>query len=181
MLWGARIKICGVNISRLYKTIKNNGINMTNICRLDYKTLIFSASCSDIKKTLELTKNGSYQTEIIGYLGFRKLADFFKKRMGYLIGAGIFLIVLIVSSLFVSDIKIYGLQTLNESEILQTLNQSGLYKGAKLSLQNTDEIGDILASNYKQISLISVIKKGTCIIINIKEKQSLSFDEIDSI
>lgn len=179
MLFGAKIKISGVNISRLYKLLKNKGINMVDICRQDYKTLLFSVKSSDVKKVFELTKNSSYKTEIVSYLGLKKFTEYLKKRFGYLIGVGIFLIVLVVSNLFVSDIKVYGLETINQTDIMLLLNQNGLYIGAKIYNQNTDEIGEILSSNFKQISLISVIKKGTCIIINIKEKQSLSFEEVE--
>ncbi len=173
-----RVKIHGVNISKLFKLLKKNNIEMFGIERTDYKTIFFTVKASKLKKLFAILKNSCYTISVEKYYGTIKYLQFFKKRFGYVIGAVVFASILILSNFFVSDVKVYGTKTISPAEILLTLEKSGLKKGAILSKFSTDEICAILDKNFENISLVSVIKKGTQVVINIKEKQTIdeSFD-----
>ena len=174
------IRICvkGVNINRLYKTLKKNDIEMFDICRKDHNTVEFSLLQNKHKKLLNLLKNSSYKIDVLKYGGFSKIYHFFIKRFGFLIGAVIGIFIITVSNFFITDIKIFGNEKLNHTDIIALLNNNGIKKGVSTNI-STDNIKSLLNSNFNDISLVSVIKKGTTIIINIKEKQSL--DKIDNI
>lgn len=169
-----KINIHGVNIAKLYKILKKNNIAMFDICRKDYKTLIFTTYCTNQKKLIALLNNSCYTINVEEYYGPKKWLNFFTKRLGYVVGAIFFAVVMICSNFFVTDIKIYGLSTLTQQNITQFLNQNGVHKGAFISRVNAEQISASLSNNFEQISLVSVIKKGTSIIINIKEKQSVT-------
>lgn len=169
-----KINIHGVNIAKLYKILKKNNIAMFDICRKDYKTLIFTTYCANQKKLIALLNNSCYTISVEEYYGPKKWLNFFTKRLGYVVGAIFFAVVMICSNFFVTDIKIYGLSTLNQQNITQFLNQNGVHKGAFIGRVNAEQISASLSNNFEQISLVSVIKKGTSLIINIKEKQSLA-------
>lgn len=172
-----RIKIYGVNISRLYKLLKKNEIEMFNIDREDYKTLYFDIKHTDTKKLFALLQNSCYNVSIAEKKGVIKFIDFLTKKLGYVIGTVIFCVVLIISSFYVSDIKIYGNNKIESKALLQTLSEINIKKGSMIGSIDTEVIKQKLLSTYPDISLISVIKKGTNIVINIKERQTNDFLE----
>ena len=163
-----RIEVFGVNIDKLYKILKNNNIRMQNIERKDYKTLLFTTLSSNMKKLIAITSNSCYNIKVISHYGIAKITHFFKKHLGYLIGIFLFLSVITISNFYVSDIKIYGLSSIDEQQICLVLNQNGIKVGGLISSIESEKISSIISNEFKQISLISVMKKGTTIIINIK-------------
>lgn len=173
----ARVKIYGVNISKLYKLLKKNNIAMLDICRENYKTIYFTVSSHNLKKLFALLDKSCYTITVVEYYGTKKAIEFFKVRFGYIIGLAVFIVLMIMSNLFVSDIKIYGNNKVSSNEIYACLSLSGIKKGSVISKCDNEQIYSILTNSFDDISLVSVLKKGTSIIINIKEKQSVSDSE----
>lgn len=173
-----RVKIYGVNISKLYKILKTNNIEMKDILRQDYKTIFFTIKAGKLKKLFAVLKNLCYTITVVEYYGLAKLIQFFKKRFGYIIGTAIFIVVICFSNVFVSDIKIFGTKNIDPIDIMLLLNKSGIKKGTFLNKFSTEDISSLLSSQFEDISLVSVIKKGTTVIVNIKEKQTIN-DSID--
>lgn len=169
----ARVKIYGVNISKLYKILKKNNIAMIDICRENYKTIYFTVTSHNLKKLFALLDKSCYTINVIEYYGTKKAIEFFKVRFGYIVGLVVFIVLIALSNMFVSEIKIYGNSKLSSQEICACLSQNGIKKGSIISRCNSDQIYSILTNNFDEISLVSVLKKGTNIVINIKEKQSI--------
>lgn len=176
MINGVRLHISGVNISKLYKLLKKNDIQMINIERIDHKNIYFTIPYNKQKKLFALLENSCYTINIKSYYGLPKWFNFFKNRFGYIIGLALFLIVIISSNFFIFDIRIFGNQKISSYEIINLLNNNGVKVGM-LGNVNVDNIEHLLSQNFNDISLVSVIKKGTTIIINIKEKQSVDKTE----
>lgn len=171
-----RVKIYGVNLNKLYKLLNKNNIEIKNIQRLDYKNIVFDIKTSKLKKLFAILKNSCYNISVQDYYGLSKFLHFFKSNVGYLVGIVLFVVTILASNLFVSDIKIYGNSSVESNQIVQLLGKNNITHGTFLANISTQQIENLLTSNFDQISLCSVIKKGTQIIINIKEKQALLSD-----
>lgn len=165
-----RIKVEGVNIDRVYKTLMKNKINMSNIDRPDYKILYFNVKTNQVKKTLELIDSPSYKTKIENYFGFSCLVNFLKRRFAFVISFVIFFSLLFINTILISDIKIYGNETILTEQILQVLSEKGVKKLALIDSIDTEKCEEILLNNFDEMSLISVVKVGNNLIINVKEK-----------
>ena len=129
----ARVKIYGVNISKLYKLLKKNNIAMLDICRENYKTIYFTVSSYNLKKLFALLDKSCYTITVVEYYGTKKAIEFFKVRFGYIIGLAVFIVLMIMSNLFVSDIKIYGNNKVSSNEIYACLSLSGIKKGSVIN------------------------------------------------
>ena len=173
------ISLKGVNLNRIYKECKKNNIELFNIDRKDYKNIEFDIRNSH-KKTLKgIAKSQKFEYKENRNFGFFKLINFFKFRFGILIGALFFVVINIFSSFFIWDIKIYGNSNVTNAEILKVLKNQNISVGSVYKTTNLDSVETALTNNIDSISLCSVIKKGTSIIVNIKEK--LEIDDITSI
>lgn len=165
-----RIKVEGVNIDRIYKTLMKNNIVMSDIDRPDYKVIYFNIKNREVKKTLKLIDYPSYKVNIEKFFGVSKIFDFLRKRFAILIVFVLFFSSLFINSKLVSNIKIYGNNNISSQEIINILNQEGVKKFALIKNINTEKCENILLSKFDQIGLISVVKLGNNIIINVKEK-----------
>ena len=173
------ISLNGVNLSRIYKECKKNDIELYNIDRKDYKNIEFDIKNSHKKALKIIAKSQRYEYREDSNFGFLKLINFLKFRFGILIGVLFFVIANIFSSFFVWDIKIYGNRNVTNDEILQVLKNQNICVGGVYKSSNLENIETTLTNSIESISLCSVIKKGTSIIVNIKEK--LDVDDIISI
>lgn len=165
-----RISLHGVNLSRIYRECQNANITLFDIERKDYKNIEFDINAKDKKQIENIAKKQNYAILEHQNYGNAKITNFFKWRFGLLIGFLIFVVLNIVSNFFVWDIKIYGNQYVTNEEVLAVLQQNNISKGKIISGINPQKVENSLTDNLEKISMCSVIKKGTTVIVNIKEK-----------
>ncbi len=165
-----RISLCGVNMNRIYRECKKHNIEMFNVDRKDYKSIEFDIDSKDKKLVKNIAKSQRYEFAEKQSYGFAKLKNFLKLRFGILIGAIIFVALNIFSGFFVWNIEIYGNQTVSNEEILNVLKEENIILGKQFANTPLSNVENAITNNLDRISLCSVIKKGTTIIVNVKEK-----------
>lgn len=169
-LKNVHIHICGVNLNRLYRECQKQNICLSNINRIDYKNIQFDVSVASKKKLLNLAKNQNWQVKISKNYGFEFVKSILKFRFGIILGIIVFLVLNFVSGLFVWNIKIYGNSKVSSEQIINVLKNQNISVGKVVGLKQLQSIETTLSNSIADISLCSVIKKGTTIIVNIKEK-----------
>ena len=174
-----RLHIClsGVNMNRIYRECENHQIRLYNISRDSYKQIQFDIDLKNKMAVKQIAKKQHYKYVEDNSKGFGKIKHFFKYRFGILLGCCLFLALNLISSFFVWDIKIYGNQKVKTKEILSLLKSQKIQKGSVKNTKVLNNLEDQILNSFDDISLCSVIVKGTSVIINIKEK--LFVDEID--
>lgn len=164
------IKIKGVNINRAFKLLLKNNIHLSKINRQDYKTLTFNVKSKNVNKVFAILNNPCYTISVEKSHGFLSVLNFLKKRFGIIISIVLCLIMFFVNTMFISSIKIYGNNKIQTEEILNALNNKGVYVGAKSASINLENLEDYLSYSVEGISFVSIIRKGTTIVVNVKEK-----------
>lgn len=164
------VKLSGVNLNRIYKQCLNSNIKLTNINRIDYKNIVFDIEKSQLNLLKQIAKQQNYQLQVIKQYGIVKLLSFLAKRVGVVAGLAVFLVATVLSSFFVWDIKIYGNNKVDKSQILNVLKNNGISGGSWFSNNNLNGVEDQILNTIDGVSLCSVFKKGSTIIVNIKEK-----------
>ena len=171
------VSLKGVNLNRIYKHCSSENIEIFNVDRKDYKHIEFDIDYKDKNKLKNFIKSQNYEYEE-AKTGFNKILDFFKYRFGILIGVIVFLIINIFSGIFIWDIKIYGNNIVSNEQILSVLKNNKIMVGGAVNNSILNNIETTLTNQIEDISLCSVVKKGTTIIVNVKEK--LKNEEIES-
>ena len=175
------IHICGVNLNRLYRECQKQNICLNNINRIDYKNIQFDVDVASKKKLLNLAKNQNWQVTISKNYGFEFVKSILKFRFGIVLGIVLFFALNFVSGFFVWNIKIYGNSRVPAEQIINVLKSQNISTGRVVSASQLQNIEKILSNSITDISLCSIIKKGTTIIVNIKEKlQSADIQAINS-
>jgi len=162
------LDIHGVNLKRLIKTLYKNKIDIFHLVFLDHKNLEITINYNNLKNIKPLLKDYNYKIKSRYGLNFFK--NYLFSHLGLIVGAVCFIVILFLNSNFLSQIYITGNSRISNNEIISFLGQQNIKANTFFNTFDINEIENKLESNFDDISLVSVIKKGTNLIINIKEK-----------
>lgn len=163
------VRLEGLNFDRLFKKLNSQNISIYNYNRPNYKTCEFGISLYNFYKLKKQNVFKDYKITVLKCFGLGFFINTFFKNVGMYVGAVLVFAVLILVSKTTLKINILGLENIKEEQIVELLNSINVKTG-KINTVTNEEIEQYLKQNNQNISLVSVVKKGTNIIINIKEK-----------
>ena len=172
-------EIKGVNLNRIFSDCKKENIELFNINRKDFKNMEFDVGFHDKNRFQKIAKERNIKFCISSKSGFEKLKNEFFLHFGMVFGIFLFVFLNIFCNLFIWDIKVYGNSRVSTDEILAVLKEHNIEKSKIKNTEKICSIEKILENQIEDISLCSVIVKGTTIVVNIKEK--LFVDEMNDI
>lgn len=171
------IEVEGYNLNELVKLLYRKKIVLQNLYYKDETHIQFDIEDNEHAKVKRYILN--YKVKL-GLSKLKKLPKFMLTNLGIILGVFFGGLFYLFASSFTWQICIYGTQELSNAEILQVLNNNGIKKG-KINLVSNEDIETILLNNYNRIAQVSVIKKGTAIIINLSEKLVYNEEEYEPI
>ena len=161
-----KFELEGYNINNLLKTLYYKRVVLYDVIRDGNKKVSFVIQDKDVKKVKRYIANFK-KKEKPSF--FKNIPKFLFVNISILIAVFVGIIYGIFMSAYTWQINIYGTKDLTTAEIIKVLEENNVKKG-KINLQSSEEIETILLNNYDRIAQVSVIKKGTAIIINLSEK-----------
>lgn len=164
-----KLKITGLNFDKFFVMMNLNDIELFDLKRLSYNELVLSVKQYDYSKFMKLIKPLNYKIENLKYGGVGLIKYLFFKRLGVFLGLLISVILFIIVNNFTFNFTVLGLENINRELVIEEINKFGV-KPFKINNFNNGELEKYLTEKIKQISLVSVKKKGTTLIVNIKEK-----------
>ncbi len=170
-----RYEICleGLNLDRLLEKVRLEDIKLYNVKRKSYKELAFSVDLVGYKKLIAFQELNEYKIQTNGKEGIPLIKKMFLPRLGIFIGMVLALSMIFIAQLFTFDIRIMGLEEVSEEQVISVLKDNGIKKYA-INKFEVSQIETLLTSNIDKISMVSVAKQGTTILVNIKEKTLLN-------
>lgn len=177
---GYNVCIQGNALVNFFNAITKNNITISHITREEAGSMCCFVPRQSFSKVVSITKHLNLDMRVLNKSGLIKVLDFFRARLGLVIGAVLSLIFFIIINQFTFDYKILGAKNISPTQIESSIASFGVKKYAINSF-NTRELEQHLSQEINQISMVSVIKKGTTLIINIKEKISQIEDDFEPI
>ena len=113
-----------------------------------------------------------YRKESRVRLGILSLTARYQKRKGLFVGFLLATALLIVSSLFIWDIKIEGADVIHEKAILDALEKRGFYLGAFIPSLDTENTEQALVLDVDGLSFVSINRRGTVAYIEVRERKN---------
>lgn len=161
------IEISALNFNKFLNYAIQNNIKVTNVKNLEDNLIqlnICNLTDEEFKKLVEL-----FGVRILNQFGFSGLKNMLFQKLGLIIGIMVSIILVIIFNGFIFNVSITGLSIIPEERVIKTLNDLGVKKNG-ISKFSSDQVEDYLKEQIEDISLVSVKKVGTSLIINIKEK-----------
>lgn len=159
----------GYNLERTLNNLCNKNIEFMSIEKTNSKEAKIEISPLYENEVENFFKSKNIKITEKKYNGILKIQKFLLARFGILIGLFFVFCFFIIASNYVWNIEIFGNETHSANEIITVLNQNGVNLYDALNKKSNSEIEQIIFDNFNEVSMVSVVKKGTTIIINIKE------------
>lgn len=166
------INVEGYFIERFINMCRNKNILLWNIKRKNSSFIICKIGIKEFKKIRDIARKTKCKITITSKKGIPFIFEKYKKRKIFLLMMCIISGLLFVLSQFVwnIEVKITG-DTLNEDEIINSLNENGLYIGEKKSSIDIKEIINNVRLKREEISWIGIEIKGTNAIVEVVEAE----------
>lgn len=166
------INVEGYFIERFINMCRNKNILLWNIKRKNSSFIICKIGIKEFKKIRDIAKKTKCKITITSKKGIPFIFEKYKKRKIFLLMMCIIGGLVFVLSQFVwnIEVKITG-DTLNEDEIINSLNENGLYIGEKKSSIDVKEIINNVRLKREDISWIGIEIKGTNAIVEVVEAE----------
>lgn len=167
-----RFVIIGNSPERFINIVTKSGLSIWSTHRKDGQ-LYASMYARDYKSIRELARKSRVRLKLKSRHGLPFYIRRHKNRIGVLVGAFVFALVVVVLSSFVWTIDVVGLETVSYSALMNTLRENGLYVGtfkpkASFTVISRDTMLDI-----EDIGWMSINVLGTHASVEIKEKAKI--------
>lgn len=162
-----KYEIKGLNFHKILSAIEP--YHVKELDRTSYDTCYLTIRKIDAHILIQNLKKQNYQIRLVRRFGMDKFVQFLKKRIGILMASVLMVPSLIFLSQFTFSIKVIGLDTLSQEEVLCKLKENG-FSTMKINKLHSSQIEEIIKNNFDKISMVSCTRHGTSYVISIKEK-----------
>lgn len=170
-MWGKlTLRIEGLNQARFIDNLIAWKIKIYKLDKLSPSQLILITDKTSYTNLVGKTKNMCYNINVEKVTGLISFWKFFKHHIALFISLILMLVSMLVASNFIFRIDVYGIDRIDKAQVLNVLSSNGINVGQNKKNIDTDYIERQLYTTINDIGLVSVIIKGTTIVINIEEK-----------
>lgn len=165
-----KINIHGYSPERFLNMCVHHNINIWNL-QSNQQSYSMYISVKGFKHLKPILKKTNTKIKIDHKYGFPFLLYRYRKRLAFMTGSCISMMVLYLLTFFIWDIEISGNQTYSDESILLYLNNQGIYQTMLKSEADCDSIVADMREYYSNITWVSVHIEGVSLIISIKENE----------
>lgn len=162
---------------RILNIMMRNNIEYWGLKRGEEDEYEFFLIEKDYKKLSSLLDKYQMKVYSVKGRGLPFTCKAHKNRIGLLVGMVLFAIILLLSTLFVWDIKVVSETDISHNEILANLKTLGCYEGSFAPNIDFEDLCIDYINKYKDCSWISVNLKGTVAYVEIQDKRI--YDELN--
>ncbi len=166
---GYEVQVNSNNRVAFFNFLIKHNIQIFELKIVDDEVLRFFVSAKNYLKLLSIKNRMCYNIVVINRFGTKKLQHFVRTRAGVVAGLVLSAILLFFVNMFTFNYKILGVEQLSHQQVISALKDFGIKINAINNFDNA-ELEQFLKRELDEISIVSVVKNGTTIIVNIKEK-----------
>lgn len=163
------VKIKGEKQEKVINMALSRGIYIWDI-KKDYESIILKVKASGYEALKGICDEHGYILEIIDKQGFPFFKVVFKRRLGFMGGALIFVLALYLLSSFIWFIDVSGNKQVEKNLILNTAAKYGVYEGAARWRFSTSEVEKAMIKELSELAYIKIDINGVKANIEVVEK-----------
>ena len=169
-----RINISGFSKERLLNLLAANNIYAWDIV-YNGRFITLCVTVAGLKKMRPALKKTGCHFKIVSKIGLPFYIFRHRKRGAFAAGFILFLVLIFIMSQFIWLIDIDGNTGLSDADILAYLKTKGIYTGVLKNKINVDSLKTDIRHNFPQISWISIVKRGTRLLVELNENVESGF------
>lgn len=164
------ISVEGIGIERFLNHIIRNNIRVYNVNRISNTKIELYIEREDMKSFKQAYRGSNFEVKVKQKTGIPFILKRIYKLKGMWICAVVSLILLMMTSQFVTDIYIQVPEGIKKEEIKKELYNAGLKPGVYKKNIDRKEIRDQLMLKFDEMAYLSINVKGTNIFVTVTKK-----------
>lgn len=165
------VKVSGKGIERFLNVLTRNGLHIWHVKRHGTETITFKMRLRDAKNIRHYARKSDCSISFLRRSGMPFLIKRLFKNSGFLLGAGMFLLILLFLSNVIWGIEIKGAKPETEYQIRKELDKMGVKVGkVQFLVDNVEGIQRRLTNNIGELTWVGVELKGTTFHLQVVEK-----------
>lgn len=157
-----KVKLTGKGIERFLNQLTRNGVSIWNVKKHGAEAVTFFVNLQDVKKLRKPAHDNSCKIRFLERAGGPFLLRKLWTNSGFLIGAFLFLGIIMLLSNMVWGIEIKGASPATEHQIRKELDRMGISVGKlQFSMDSVESIQKELTDKVGELTWIGVELKGT--------------------
>ncbi|MCX7883891.1 MAG: sporulation protein YqfD [Caloramator sp.] len=165
------VKVEGLNTEKFINMAVNNGINLWDIERINFTTTIFKMRYYQYGMLRDIVKRTGVKVKIIKKIGIHFIYKKALRRKVFVLGIGLFLIIIIYMLNIIWQIEISGNKTVDSKIIYESAKNAGLKEGNLKYKLNLRDIEDSILRDIKEISVVTIRLEGIKAKIEVVERK----------
>ncbi len=163
------ILVRGKNQAFLFERLKKHNIDIIKVKTIDENTIIICVYKKDSEKVFAILSKTWYN-KLIKFGGLYGFFSNIRKRIGFVIGAVLFLMLSYVSKNFVFSVDIIGEKPENKIYVEKNLSSFGIEKFCNFNNLETEKIKERILDDLDTVSFATLEKSGNRLIIRLFER-----------
>ncbi|MGG1400503.1 sporulation protein YqfD [Bacillus salipaludis] len=165
------VKVTGRGIERFLNVLSRNGLLVWNVKRHGTETITFKMRLQDALKIRRFARKSECSISFLQRSGVPFLFKRLLKNSGFLAGAALFLLIILVLSNVIWGIEIKGAKPATEHKIRKELDKMGVKIGKlQFFVDNVEGIQRRLTNNINDLTWVGVELNGTTYHFQVVEK-----------
>lgn len=166
------ITVEGFFIERFINSCTSKGIFLWNLNKKNSSLLNANISISGFRRIKEIAKKTKCRIKVNYKRGVPFLLNKYRKRKTLIILLIPIILIIILSSMYVWNIEVTGLENIDEQEFIIQLKENGLEVGKLKNQINTKNIITNIRLQRTDISWMEISLKGTNAVVNVVEAEA---------
>jgi similar to stage IV sporulation protein len=174
------VSIEGLNVETFINHLIRNGVYVYNVNRISSTKVELSIYRRDLRKLTKIYRSSNFDVKIKRTSGLPFIMKRIYKRKTLWIGAVISLLLLVSTSLFVTDIYIQAPEGIDKYAVRKELYGYGLKPGVYKEKIDRKQIRDHIMGKFEDVAYVSINVKGTNVFVTITKKAESLKQNIDT-
>jgi similar to stage IV sporulation protein len=173
------VKVSGRGIERFLNTLTRNGLYIWNVKRHGTETITFKMRLQDAKRIRHFSRKSECKISFLQRNGVPFLQKRLLKNSGFLIGAFVFFMIILLLSNVIWGLEISGAKPQTEYQIRKELDKMGVKIGKlQFFVDNVESIQRKLTNNIQNLTWVGVDLNGTTYHFQVVEKNEPKKPEV---
>ncbi|SHG85924.1 similar to stage IV sporulation protein [Thermosyntropha lipolytica DSM 11003] len=164
-----KVRLQGKRQERVINMASARGIYIWGIRKVGDR-IEFRVRDSGFEALKHIAEENGYELEVVEEKGFYLWRGIIRRRLGFIVGALVFILALYFLSSFVWTLEVSGNQKVDKNKILIIAAKYGLYEGAPKWSFKRSEVEEGLLKDLSQLSYVKVDIRGVKANIEVVEK-----------
>ena len=165
------ITVEGFFIERFINICSSKKIYLWNLKKVNSSVINVNISIKDFKKIKEVCKKTKWKIRINNKRGIPFIFYKYKKRKIFMLFFIPVIVVTIISTMYIWNIEIHGVQNIDKNELIAQLRKQGLDVGKLKRKVNTKSIINNIRLERDDISWLEINVRGTNAIVSVVEAE----------